>query len=37
MHMKNEELSVFCTPYLQVDLWHRAYALLYFLIDKFCI
>ena len=37
MHMKNEQFLVFHTLYLQVDLWHRVYALLYFLTDKFCI
>ena len=37
MHIKNEQFFVFYTLYLQVDLWHRVYALLDFLTDKFGI
>ena len=37
MHMKNEQFLAFYTLYIQVDLWHWVYALLYFLTDNFGI
>ena len=37
MYLKNEQFFVFYTLYLQVDLRHWVYTLLYFLTDKFCI
>ena len=37
MYLKNEQFFVFYTLYLQVDLRHWVYTLLYFLTDKFCV